>query len=1023
MINPGYPNYVNSGVGLPVFRAPFMQKDAKLAFFMLSAEYDNLKALCDKYINDPMGPDSEWRYIPLAPLTILIYADMIVYSENKADRNVGWMNERDVSFWIPVLAQKRHHGEYHTDHIAFFLPYLYVDNPYAISTGREVFGFRKTLATFDMPKEISDPVFQAHTLAFKTLSAETHAKVQWLMKVEHDDAEPSSDKPTLWQDGKEAAQAIIQLLANNEKGIVENKFIKEIINLFLYLVKPEIPFVFLKQFRDIENTDKASLQAIVEAPAIAQKFHGGGLYQYKYRLHLNQLESHPLAQELGLHVDENNTQAVSAGFWMTVDFPVEAGTVMWQAKPKPQKVAILGGGTGSLATAYALTSQPNWQQKYDITVYQMGWRLGGKGASGRRQDKHDRIEEHGIHLWMGFYDNSFNMLQACYEELNRPPDAPLATWQEAFQPQNYIVTTEFHDGQWKPWGINFPTNDGIPGDGSLLFSAWEYFQKLLSELHKHVENSPYADITTSEGHLPDFVHHILGHMDIEVEGVAMRVLGKLIAAAKELAHKLHADPKQHHPDHHKVLDWLLKEFLAAMRHLFSADMPDDIRRFFLVLELAAVNAWGMIVDGVILEGFNVIETVDYRAWLRKHGASDTVANSVITRAYYDLIFAYVDGETGSETPSHEGNVGAGTALHSLLLLTFSYKGSIMWKMKAGMGDVVFAPLYQALKKRGVKFEFFHKVKELVPGKTNIEQIVIERQATCNSGHYEPLFDVKGLPCWPSNPLYDQLVQGETLKAEKINLESNWTPWQGVGTVTLTAGQDFDLVVLGISIGALKTICKPLIDSNDAWKKMVDNVLTVQTQGVQLWLDKDLKALGWEEARPILDAYIEPLNTWSDMTQTLPSESWPEGKAPKSVAYFCGPMKNPLNTPPPSNHGFPGRELKWVEANAHSLLNNNMKLLWPNGMSPKNPNRFDWSMVMDSYFRANIDPTERYVLSVAGSYQYRLKAGESGYGNLYLAGDWIDNEYLNVGAIEPAVVSGFRASQAISGHPRKIMGAD
>jgi len=36
---------------------------------------------------------------------------------------------------------------------------------------------------------------------------------------------------------------------------------------------------------------------------------------------------------------------------------------------KPKKVAILGGGVGSMAAAFELTQEPDWQQKYDITVY------------------------------------------------------------------------------------------------------------------------------------------------------------------------------------------------------------------------------------------------------------------------------------------------------------------------------------------------------------------------------------------------------------------------------------------------------------------------------------------------------------------------------------------------------------------------------------------------------------------------------------------------------------------------------
>jgi uncharacterized protein with NAD-binding domain and iron-sulfur cluster len=97
-----------------------------------------------------------------------------------------------------------------------------------------------------------------------------------------------------------------------------------------------------------------------------------------------------------------------------------------------KKIAVLGGGMGSLTTVLKLTENPDWAQQYDITIYQMGWRLGGKGASGRNALAGQRIEEHGLHLWFGFYDNAFDLIQKCYIENKRPPGSPLATWQEAF---------------------------------------------------------------------------------------------------------------------------------------------------------------------------------------------------------------------------------------------------------------------------------------------------------------------------------------------------------------------------------------------------------------------------------------------------------------------------------------------------------------------------------------------------------------------------------------------------------------
>src|SRR5687768_17134977 len=50
------------------------------------------------------------------------------------------------------------------------------------------------------------------------------------------------------------------------------------------------------------------------------------------------------------------------------------------------KIAIIGGGPAALSAAFHLTAEENWQDRYEVTVYQLGWRLGGKGATGRNSD-------------------------------------------------------------------------------------------------------------------------------------------------------------------------------------------------------------------------------------------------------------------------------------------------------------------------------------------------------------------------------------------------------------------------------------------------------------------------------------------------------------------------------------------------------------------------------------------------------------------------------------------------------------
>ena len=39
------------------------------------------------------------------------------------------------------------------------------------------------------------------------------------------------------------------------------------------------------------------------------------------------------------------------------------------------KVAVLGGGCGAMSAAFYLTSTPELRARYEVTVYQQGWRL------------------------------------------------------------------------------------------------------------------------------------------------------------------------------------------------------------------------------------------------------------------------------------------------------------------------------------------------------------------------------------------------------------------------------------------------------------------------------------------------------------------------------------------------------------------------------------------------------------------------------------------------------------------------
>jgi len=694
-----------------------------------------------------------------------------------------------------------------------------------------------------------------------------------------------------------------------------------------------------------------------------------------------------------------------------------------------QKVAVLGGGCGALSAAFSITSKPNWQDEYEVTVYQMGWRLGGKGASGRGAD--GRIEEHGLHVWMGFYNNAFRVMQTCYKEMNRPTGTPLATWQDAFKQHNLVVIAEhLSGGKYSLWPIVFPTNDGVPGDGTHLDSLYAYISPFLSALHANfkvvLETRPHLESPASQQtHAPWYqrlVEHLEGNLAqfAETHVVSLMFTGAEFEATR-------ADPEDTSPEGvarmHRVVVWLdsILEWISGLAEpIVERDPP--LRHFALVVNLAAAAMRGFLSEHTYEQpdGLDRLDRYDFREFLLRYGAADWAVNSGEVQSMYDLVFGYEDGDPA--TP----RLAAGVAIRGMLLIAFAYHGSIFWKMQAGMGDTVFTPLHRALAARGVNFEFFHKVLEITPDEKGefVDSVRIQVQATPKEREYDPYVRIKDLDCWPSEPLFDQLVEGEALRNSGQNLESHWSTWAGVGEKTLKVGEDFDWVVLGIPVGSLPFIAPKLIAINPRWKAMADNLKTTRTLSAQLWFTPNLVQMGNNLSDPMMAGYAQPFNTWADMTHLIEREDWPT-PPPGNLAYLCGPMKGGI--PPEKDTQAPERAYYSVQFQTQTWLDARAGLLWPKAATTQNPAGLNFNLLYakeggdeetrftQQYFRANIDPNERYVLSLPGTTQYRLHPKDTGFRNLTIAGDWTWN-YINAGCVEASVISGMLASRAVCDWP-------
>jgi uncharacterized protein with NAD-binding domain and iron-sulfur cluster len=122
--------------------------------------------------------------------------------------------------------------------------------------------------------------------------------------------------------------------------------------------------------------------------------------------------------------------------------------------------------------------------------------------------------------------------------------------------------------------------------------------------------------------------------------------------------------------------------------------------------------------------------------------------------------------------------------------------------------------------------------------------------------------------------------------------------------------------------------------------------------------------------------------------------------------------------------YPAQHRARVRENAIRFLNEDIVHLWPDATRD---GEFRWETLLNAtdsagrhafdgqYWVANVNPSDRYVLSLPGSIKYRISPLDYTYDNLTITGDWTNCSF-NVGCVEAAVMSGRLAAHALSGFP-------
>jgi len=274
--------------GDPQFPPPYEFPGVSILSFRLDAKQDRLMACCNAFLNIGSLRERGFEYRPLLPavdLEILHYPKMLAVDPGYAGK--GFTTQREVYFRFMVVKYESFSGLLFPVEMALFFPFILVDNPWSVIAGREVIGFPKNLAYFDLPGP--DPYhITIATDVFSTYSIATQLTRQPFLEIRSDltaTAKPAAMPSGNWPWGDINLSAINPML----HGLVQQR---------QSVAVGPFSTVQLKQFRDAEDHRLACYQALVESEFTAKNISPSALHAVSITLH--SFASLPIADILGL---------------------------------------------------------------------------------------------------------------------------------------------------------------------------------------------------------------------------------------------------------------------------------------------------------------------------------------------------------------------------------------------------------------------------------------------------------------------------------------------------------------------------------------------------------------------------------------------------------------------------------------------------------------------------------------------------------------------------------------------------
>jgi hypothetical protein len=308
------PRYIQRG-GKQIYSQPFAINGVDYYAFLLQADADCIQQhLLDPLLNVPS--QGQLQFEPWGPWCLLVFNNLArLASSAGPDAGKGWFTERESAIWL--LTREKRSGQ-----LYWFMPYIFVDNAYALCMGRETYGFCKGIGAFTIPH---DPHYAScldvQTIVVPTYTDFTQARWQTLWTAN----QTTKGSGILLLHDLAALRSALGEVLSEEVKAAHWPALFELLKMF---IERKAPMAFLKQFPAIDDQTKACYQAITATTMKMTRFNALAFLDGNWQVTLADVASHPVRRELGF-ASGDLTPIVSC--YVNIDFALGNGSVLHDA--------------------------------------------------------------------------------------------------------------------------------------------------------------------------------------------------------------------------------------------------------------------------------------------------------------------------------------------------------------------------------------------------------------------------------------------------------------------------------------------------------------------------------------------------------------------------------------------------------------------------------------------------------------------------------------------------------------------